>query len=200
VLWNNLELFVSSQAYQVVIESDVCDGDLMEQARAGSEAAFSTLYGRHQGSVYRYALHMCGKAEVAEEVVQDVFLALLRDPFHYDAGRGPLAAYLLGIARKRVQRWFEKARVFETDLDHLPDPGDLSLESARNQLIEQLRRAIFALPPNYREAVVLCDIEELDYAEAAGIQGCAVGTIRSRLHRARALLAARMRAREGCTA
>jgi RNA polymerase sigma-70 factor, ECF subfamily len=74
------------------------------------------------------------------------------------------------------------------------------LQSARNQLIEQLRRAIFALPPNYREAVVLCDIEELDYAEAAGIQGCAVGTIRSRLHRARALLAARMRAREGCTA
>ena len=193
-----MELFLYPPEYQTVGETN--DADLMLAAQAGDEAAFTMLYRRHQGSVYRYALHMSGKADVAEEVVQDVFLILLRDSRQYDAGRGPLAAYLLGIARKRVLRWLEKARVFEPELEHVADPRDLSLESARNQMIAQLRRAILALPSNYREAVILCDIEEMDYAQAAEIQGCAVGTIRSRLHRARALLGARMRAREGCTA
>lgn len=193
-----MELSVYLPEYQSVDEKH--DGDLMAAARAGSEAAFATLYRRHQGSIYRYALHMSGKADVAEEVVQDVFLVLLQDARHYDAERGPLNAYLLGIARKRVFRRLEKARVFESELEHLADPRDLSAESARNEIVEQLRRAILALPANYREAVILCDIEELNYAQAAELQGCAVGTIRSRLHRARALLGAKLRAREGCTA
>ena len=193
-----VELFLNSPEYQTVDETR--DSDLMRQALAGNEAAFTTLYRRHQAPVYRYALHMSGKADVAEEVVQDVFLVLLRDPRQYDAGRGPLLAYLLGIARKRVWRRLEKTRLFENELEHLADPRDLSLESERNQMIGRLRRAILALPANYREAVVLCDIEEMDYARAAAIQGCAVGTIRSRLHRARALLTARMQTREGCTA
>lgn len=181
-----VELFLYSPEYQAVEENT-------------SEAAFTTLYRRHQGPIYRYALHMSGRADIAEEVVQDVFLVLLREPGQYDAERGPLEAYLLGIARKRVLRWLEKARSFEPELEQA-DPRDLSLEPERNQMIRQLRRAILALPANYREAVILCDIEEMDYAEAAEIQGCAVGTIRSRLHRARALLTARMRSREGCTA
>jgi len=176
------------------------DSDLMRQALSGDETAFTKLYRRHQAPVYRYALHMSGRADVAEEVVQDVFLVLLRDPRQYDAGRGPLLAYLLGIARKRVWRLLEKMRVFGNELEDLADPRDFSLEPVRNQLIGHLRRAILALPANYREAVILCDIEEMDYVQAAEIQGCAVGTIRSRLHRARALLTARMRAREGCTA
>lgn len=57
-----------------------------------------------------------------------------------------------------------------------------------------LRRAVLALPVKYREAVVLCDLQELSYAEAAHVLGCAIGTIRSRLHRGRALLASRLRA------
>jgi RNA polymerase sigma-70 factor (ECF subfamily) len=192
-----VELSFYPPEYQTVDET--YDVDLITKVQAGDEAAFTTLYRRHQGSVYRYALHMSGKADIADEVVQDVFLVLLREPGQYNAERGPLCAYLLGIARKRVLRWLEKARSFEPELEQHADPRDISLEPERKQMIGQLRRAILALPANYREAVVLCDIEELDYVAAAEIQGCAVGTIRSRLHRARALLAAKMRTRERCT-
>jgi len=66
---------------------------------------------------------------------------------------------------------------------------------ARDETIRALRRAILALPAGYREAVVLCDLHEMSYADAANALGCAVGTVRSRLHRARALLAERMAAR-----
>jgi RNA polymerase sigma-70 factor (ECF subfamily) len=73
----------------------------------------------------------------------------------------------------------------------LPDPlGELT----RSERVEMLRRAVIALPVRYREVVVLCDLEELTYAEAADALGCAIGTVRSRLHRARTMLAARMAA------
>jgi RNA polymerase sigma-70 factor (ECF subfamily) len=74
----------------------------------------------------------------------------------------------------------------------------LAADVAHNERIEFLRKAVLALPPAYREAVVLCDLHELDYSEAAGVLGCAIGTIRSRLHRARALLQEKMRAAERC--
>ena len=72
--------------------------------------------------------------------------------------------------------------------------GDL----AQNERVETLRKAVLALPPAYREVVVLCDLHERDYAETASALGCAIGTVRSRLHRARALLAEKMRAGERC--
>jgi RNA polymerase sigma-70 factor (ECF subfamily) len=59
-------------------------------------------------------------------------------------------------------------------------------------MLDALRRAVLSLPLRYREAVVLCDLQETPYAEAADALGCAVGTVRSRLHRGRALLAAKM--------
>ena len=76
------------------------------------------------------------------------------------------------------------------------DGGDTLAELTRNERIESLRRAVLALPPAYREVVVLCDLHERDYAEAAAALGCAIGTVRSRLHRARALLMEKMRAGE----
>jgi RNA polymerase sigma-70 factor (ECF subfamily) len=80
----------------------------------------------------------------------------------------------------------------------IADPHDLEGELTRNERIEILRKAVLALPPVYREVVVLCDLHEMDYLEAADVVGCAVGTIRSRLHRARALLMEKMRASERC--
>jgi RNA polymerase sigma-70 factor (ECF subfamily) len=75
---------------------------------------------------------------------------------------------------------------------------DLFGDLAQNERVETLRKAVLALPPAYREVLVLCDLHERDYAEAASALGCAVGTVRSRLHRARALLAEKMRAGERC--
>ncbi|HZS52205.1 MAG TPA: sigma factor, partial [Bryobacterales bacterium] len=74
------------------------DDELLELMIAGDEDAFLTLYRRRQGPIYRFALHMSGSASIAEEVTQEVFLALLRDGRQYNPVRGSLAAYMYGVA------------------------------------------------------------------------------------------------------
>ena len=76
--------------------------------------------------------------------------------------------------------------------------GNVLDDLAHGESIESLRAAVLALPPHYREAVVLCDLEELSYEQAAAVLGCAVGTVRSRLHRARAILHERLSVKAGC--
>ena len=182
------------------------DGDLLRLISRGDEDAFLAFYRRYQGPVYRFALQMSGKVEIAEEVTQDVFMVVMGSPRQYDSKRGSVSAYLYGVARNFVLRRLEQERPYLTALDD-PDSEyadvtaadqDLLADLTRNERIESLRNAVLALPPAYREVVVLCDLHELDYAEAAAALDCAIGTIRSRLHRARALLAEKMRAEERC--
>lgn len=172
------------------------DDELLVRIRSGSEEAFLGLYRRRQGALYRFVLHMSGSATVAEDITQEVFLALLRDGCGYDAARGTLSGYLFGIARKLLLRHMERGRLnvpLETDGDDatlpelavMQDPLD---DLTQRERIEALRRAVVTLPRRYREVVVLCDLEEVDYADAAVVLGCPIGTVRSRLHRARALL------------
>lgn len=182
------------------------DAELLRLMLGGDEAAFTALYRRRQGGVYRFALQMSGSEALAEDVVQETFMVLMRDGGNFDPARGSLAAYLYGIARNHVLRAFERERALvrfeeesggegETPHENLiarPDPlGDLT----RGEMFERLRLAVLALPPHYREALVLCELEEMSYAEAAAALNCAVGTVRSRLHRARAMLAEKMRGR-----
>jgi RNA polymerase sigma-70 factor (ECF subfamily) len=182
------------------------DDDLLRFTSSGDEKSFLAFYRRHQGPVFRFALHMCGKAEIAEEVTQDVFMVVMSAPRQFDAKRGSVSAYLYGIARNLVLRCLERERPYLTVLDdpdndysgRLADEQDIAFELAQTERIESLRKAVLALPPAYREVVVLCDLHEVDYAEAATVLGCAIGTIRSRLHRARALLMEKMRAAERC--
>jgi len=176
------------------------DHDLFERLRAGQEQAFVALYQRRQPSLYRFALQMSGSAHVAEDVTQEVFLALLRGECGYDPERGSLVAYLFGIARKLLLRQFERRRadapMEAADEGRLAEPADASdplQELTARERIEALRRAVTSLPRRYREVVVLCDLEEVDYAEAAVALGCPIGTVRSRLHRARMLLAGKLR-------
>ncbi|HEV7890318.1 MAG TPA: RNA polymerase sigma factor [Pyrinomonadaceae bacterium] len=183
------------------------DAELLRLMLGGDEEAFTALYRRRQGGVYRFALQMSGSEALAEDVAQEVFMVLMRDGGNFDPSRGSLAAYLYGIARNHVLRAFERERSFvplETDADdsndaphanlvaHFDPLGDLT----RGEMVEKLRQAVLALPAHYREALVLCELHELSYADAAGALGCAVGTVRSRLHRARAMLAEKMRGRE----
>jgi RNA polymerase sigma-70 factor (ECF subfamily) len=182
------------------------DGDLLRLLSSGDEKAFVEFYRRHQGIVFRFALQMSGKTEIAEEVTQDVFMVVMKSAKRYDSERGSVAAFLYGIARNFVLRTLERERPYITVLD---DPAgdyagrvaveqDLFGDLAQNERVETLRKAVLALPPAYREVLVLCDLHERDYAEAASALGCAIGTVRSRLHRARALLAEKMRAGERC--
>ena len=171
------------------------DDELLLRMRCGDEEAFLALYRRRQGSIYRFALHMTGSASMAEDVAQEVFLALIRHDCGYDPEKGTLSGYLYGIARKLVLRQLERGRTApEQELDgeewtpELALSADPMVDLIRREGIEELRRAVLALPKRYREVVLLCDLEEMDYAEAAGILNCPIGTVRSRLHRARALL------------
>jgi RNA polymerase sigma-70 factor, ECF subfamily len=176
--------------------SSQTDDELLFRLRNGDEQAFAALYRRRQASIYRFALHMSGSPAAAEDIAQEVFLALLREECGYDRERGTLSGYLFGIARKLVLRNLERGRgdvPLESETDEA-SPRELAVIDdplaglTRHESIEALRRAVQALPRRYREVVVMCDLEELDYAEAAVALGCPIGTVRSRMHRARALL------------
>jgi RNA polymerase sigma-70 factor (ECF subfamily) len=177
-------------------QSTDTDDELLARLRGGDEAAFVALYRRRQGAIYRFAMHMSGSATTAEDITQEVFLALLREGCGFDPQRGTLSGYLFGIARKLVLRNLERGRAdvaLENESDEAPGPelaviDDPLIDLTRREGIEALRRAVMALPRRYREVVLLCDLEELDYADAAVVLGCPIGTVRSRMHRARALL------------
>ena len=181
------------------------DDELLLRMRSGDQQAFADVYGRRQGAIYRFALHMSNSATVAEDVTQEVFLALIREDCGYDPGRGTLSGYLFGIARKLVLRRLERSRSDvalgedgeESDLVEMTVNPDPLADMTRKEGIAALRRAVQTLPRRYREVVALCDLEEVDYAEAAHALGCPIGTVRSRLHRARALLLEKMHQERG---
>ena len=184
------------------IQGQERDDVLLRRAAKGDEDAFTLLYRRHQAALYRFALRMNGSAWAAEEIVQDVFMTLMRDPKKFDATRGALGAYLFGIARNRVMKYGERAPR-EVSLEEKHEDGSgrgMVLQDAftpakwaeQKERLEQVRAAVLELPAEFRETVVLCELEELSYEEAAQLIGCPVGTIRSRLHRGRALLLAKL--------
>lgn len=184
------------------LKTDLSDSELLRSMLAGDEEAFALLYQRRQGGVYRFALQMSGSKPIAEDVTQEVFLFLMRDGHVFDEARGSLSAFLFGVARNHVLR---RLRV-EHLLAPLGDDGDEDVpllqassdlcpleDLTRAETIESVRKAVLSLPAKYREVVVLCELQDVSYGETAEILGCAIGTVRSRLHRARALLLAKLR-------
>jgi RNA polymerase sigma-70 factor (ECF subfamily) len=179
------------------------DSELLQSMLAGDEKALTALYRRRQGSVYRFALQMCGSQAIAEDVTQEVFMVLISDGHIFDPTRGSLNSFLLGVARNHVLRRLKRERFYvsiEEDSDNdltakgrfVTTAGPLD-DLSRTETVESVRRAVFSLPERYREVVVLCDLQEMNYVEAAEVLGCAVGTVRSRLHRARAMLIEKLR-------
>lgn len=177
------------------------DSELLRSMLTGDEDALVVLYRRRQVAIYRFAYQMSGSVTLAEDVTQEVFLFLMREGRLFDPARGSLSSFLLGVARNYVLRRLTG--------DHLLSPLSEELEShavdaqlndssplddlARAESIESVRKAVLSLPERYREVVVLCELHEMSYAEAAGVLNCAIGTVRSRLHRARALLLNKLR-------
>ena len=175
----------------------------MRRTAAGDRDAFETLYRTHHATVYRFARLMTGSTPIAEDIVQEVFLALMRDASRYDPARASLTTYLYGSARHHTRRRLLRDRL----LVRLDEQADLCLPAssitAADELIKQrdvqhLRRAIVRLPARYREVIVLCDLQDVSYADAAQALRCAIGTVRSRLHRARHLLADKLQRRLAC--
>ena len=173
--------------------SGLSDEQLVTGAAHGDQEYWTVLYRRHQGRIYRFAFHMSGSHSIAEEATQETFLALLRRMGGYSPAKGTVAAYLLGIARFKVLRLLEQ----EPGHEEMPavdpaTPANPEEDLARGFQQEQLRRAIVALPDVYREALVLCELDGIDYAEAAAALGCPIGTIKSRVSRAKQMLLDRL--------
>jgi RNA polymerase sigma-70 factor (ECF subfamily) len=125
-------------------------------------------------------------------------MVLMREGNEYDERRGSLNSFLLGIARNQVLRRLKRDRPFVAidEAMETPDakgPDGQIDELSRRETIRSVQRAVLCLPPHYREVVVLCELQEMSYSEAAAVLGCAIGTVRSRLHRARAMLVERLR-------
>lgn len=180
------------------------DERLLARMIAGDEEAFTLLYRRRQPAVYRFALRVSGNAAVAEDVTQEVFMTLIRDASRFDPARGALSGFLFGVARNHLRkRWEQDQRLvpLADDPDVVqtlqPRAGESAGLAADNLVAKEeadrLRQAIATLPQDYREIVALCELEEMSYDEAAAALDCPVGTVRSRLHRARALLAEKLR-------
>jgi len=182
------------------LDGESSDEQLHRAALAGSSEAMAELYRRHGGLVYRFTLRMSGNAAAAEEITQEVFLALLTQIDRFDAGRGALSTWLCGIARRQLWKYLERrdaAAMFEFDEEsaaELQCPSDGPAELLlRGEAVAAVRAGLDELPPALREVVILCSLEEMNYEQAAQVLSVPVGTVRSRLHRAKARLAGLLR-------
>jgi RNA polymerase sigma-70 factor (ECF subfamily) len=148
-----------------------------------TEAEFAAIFSEHKDSVYRFAWRMTGSASAAEDVAQDCFVALLRSPERYDAGRAPMRAFLIGMARNIIlHRWRAESRFDPLDDDaFLAEP----LDPGRWEAAELVAQAVQALPLLQREALILAEYEEMTIAEVARAVDAEVTAVKARLHRAR---------------
>jgi RNA polymerase sigma-70 factor (ECF subfamily) len=187
------------------------EAQLLDRLKQRDDQAFLELYDRHRLPVYRFLMHMTGSVAIAEDLTQGVFVAIL-DAIcsgtmgQFDPGKGTLEGYLLGIARNLAREEHRKTHrlvaldsVFETPewnrLERFCRESrthDAETLLAAQSELKLLYSAILDLPQAYRETVVLCSLQEKSYQEAAAILQCSEGTVASRLHRAKALLATKM--------
>jgi RNA polymerase sigma-70 factor (ECF subfamily) len=169
------------------------DEDLLRQIKTGDEEAFLTLYRRRHEGIFRFAQQMSGSSTVAEEVTQEVFLLLVRKPDTFNPSLGSLLSFLYGVARNQVRRHRDLGRthtplIEEGTKEPASAEADPLSDLTRVEMVEAVRQAVLSLPENYRAVVTLCDLQEESYQHTAEVLNVPVGTVRSRLSRARALL------------
>ncbi len=179
---------------------------LLRALVGGNGAALEPLYRRLAPAVYRYCLGLCGDPALAADATHDAFTALAEKPHGFDPHLGTPGAWLAGIARHAL---LARHRRFATEVahesahagdddegidEHCASPEQLLVQ---RQALAQLQAALRTLPWVLREALVLVDLQERPYAEAAQIAGCELNTLRSRLHRARLRLASLLTATTG---
>jgi RNA polymerase sigma-70 factor (ECF subfamily) len=167
------------------------DTDLHQAALRGNGEAMATLYRRHGPLVYRFTLRMSQNASIAEEVTQEVFLALLRHTDRFDPSRSALSTWLCSIARNQLSKYFERNMRYQSvdQEEEAFDPPSLddspALWLTRKEAVETVRQGIDTLPLPLKEVLLLCEFEDMTYEQAAYILNIPIGTVRSRLHRAK---------------
>jgi len=173
------------------------DAEYVAQLVAGDGNALRPLYERHGRALLRFSAAMCRSRQSAEDLVHDTFVELMREPGNFDPAQGSVFAYLCGVLRHRISRHYRQQKRWVTLVDEsvaepVHDSNGPADEIARTELTAAFRQAMLELPLPHREVIALCDLEELPYTTVASILDCPVGTVRSRLHRARALLTIRL--------
>jgi RNA polymerase sigma-70 factor (ECF subfamily) len=183
------------------LRSQLSDEALVDLIREGDEEAFISLYRRRQPDIYRFVFGMSNSRVTTEDVTQEVFINLIHHADRFDPARGSVRSFLYGIARNCLLQHFDRERPYVPYDVEVPENGSSALQNALRpdvnnplaelttaELLDDLRQAVLTLPLKYREAIVLCDLQEMDYVDAATVMRCPVGTVRSRLHRGRELL------------
>lgn len=179
---------------------------LCRRIAAGDEGAFEILVVRYQDRVFSFCLRFLGDRAEAEDVAQDVFLTLYRSAQDF-RGDSSFSTWLLRIAKNqslnRIKYLARRGKAGRRSLDELGEERLASTERAAeerspHELVEGgqtsaiVQQAIATLEPEHRAVVVLRDVEDLSYEEIAGITGLPIGTVKSRIHRARTALAERL--------
>lgn len=175
------------------------DMELHRAVLNGSGDAMAALYRRHGGLVYRFTLRMSRDTSIAEEVTQEVFLALLNQADRFDPQQAALSTWLCGIARRQLWKHLQRfdgsaSGLCEDDGPETESPYDSPVTwLMRQEAIATVRFGLEELPLPLKEVIVLCELEEMTYEQAALILAVPIGTVRSRLHRAKARLATLLR-------
>ena len=158
------------------------DAALVERIRSGDETAMADMYDRYSGIVYGVALRVLGNTTAAEDVLQEVFLQLWRNPNAFDANRGRLPAWLAVIARNRAIDHLRK-RPPEDDIEDLPISTGVNMEgeTAQRLAVEKIRSVLAQLPQEQRRVLEMAFFEGMTHTEIAAKCGEPLGTVKTRI-------------------
>ena len=162
----------------------------VQRAMRGDTDAFRVLFEAHHEAVFRFAYRLTNSVHVAEDVTQDCFLRVLSNPGGFDPEKGSLRPFLCGTARNLVRQWWRvtgREVELDDDGDERAAPDLVSGEGAGSSLVvaEAVQAAVSLLPVLQREVVVLFELEGLSLEEVSQVVAADVGTVKSRLFRAR---------------
>jgi RNA polymerase sigma-70 factor (ECF subfamily) len=168
------------------------DADLMTALCNDDEPAFTEIIRRFQGPVYSLLIRMLGNEDDAEELLQITFCRVHRYRDHYDPSR-PLVTWIFTIASNLAKKeWRRRSRWVQVPLDNVTLTSPMQTaphyDAGRRELKASLEEAVDKLPPHYREPFLLREDQQLTYEEIASVLGVRIGTVKSRINRARALL------------
>lgn len=166
--------------------SEGSDSELMRQVRGGRTSALATLFERHHARLYRYCLRMTGNRQSSEDLVQDVFMKMLKYKANF-RDDSVFMPWMFGIARNACVAHWRKASVDvvpEDDLTGTSAEPHADDDHAGAQRADLVRQALLKLPVDRREVLVLSRYEFKTYEEIAHALGLSVSAVKTRAHRA----------------
>lgn len=164
---------------------EIKDHILVKQVLAGKTDDFRVLVDRYQQPIYRFTASLLGNREEAHDATQEVFLAAFANLSTFKVSRAAFSTWLFSIARNRCINSLKRNRPVPLDNPESVESSMAADALSRQELSEQLDRALSALPVEQRSAFVLAEIEELSYADIARIERASLGAVKSRIHRAK---------------